>query len=140
MNSKALFNLTLLFVLFLFACKEEESAVNTIAVSSNDHRDQFLGTYTGVVECSYEFSPDSMLFQKHNDTLLVQKEVQSIDSIWINNWLLPLPENGHFHAYYAVPGYDELYFEFRNDSLYIKTVSESMGMRSYCNWKTRRIK
>jgi hypothetical protein len=85
-----------------------------------DFREFLEGSYVGKGLNQTQYQGDTTITHQSIDTLVVAVDWESIDSIWINNWLIPISENGRFSGYYAVPGYSEFNAEFAHDTLKIK--------------------
>lgn len=127
----------------LVSCEEGEHSMQSQIRTSDDYRSGFVGSYSGARSCSSTEPNDTLwngLISISKDTLQVVNHATSSDSIWIDNWLVPISETGYFSANNEVPGVSFFSAKFQNDTLKVQAFNYTSSGSSGCTWKTVRIK
>lgn len=119
-------------------CSESELELTETQVPGADYRSGFEGSFAGIRTCSYGNLDDTASFSKIEDTLVVSVNWDSMDSIWINNWQIPINEEGFYSGFNEVSDYGSFIAEFRHDSLIVKTSESALHTGSVCKWETIR--
>jgi len=136
--------LPFLLVMFMFSsCEEGEHSMVQELKPSEDFRSSFEGMYGGSRTCSTSLPNDTIWTGELNmgkDTLVVLIDQNSTDSIWINNWHLPISENGYFSANNELPGIGFFSARFHHDTLKVQAFNYSTGSSTGCTWKTVKLK
>ena len=126
----------------LTACDEGEHSVQERLGPNTDYRSTFTGIYVGDRVCTSFLLNDTATYNSSHaiDTLKVIADYQTLDSIWIDNWLVPISENGYYSGHNEVPGLNFFTVRFLSDSLEVQTNSGGLGGGTNCKWKAIKLK
>ncbi len=127
----------------LVSCEEGEHSMQSQIRTSDDYRSEFVGAYGGARTCSSSEPNDTLwngIISISKDTLQVLNHATSTDSIWIDNWLIPISENGYFSTNNEVPGVSFFSAKFHHDTLKVQAFNYGPAGSSGCTWKTVRLK